>query len=471
MNKQPDMNIRRVIVSTCLMAAAFLAVLGGGIFAQEEVVSDAKIELTRVMLEEKLEERLKKRISFLLQDENIVVIVKLRLEGERIPYDLEEDADEEFALPGVPVEKKLTDEKRRTKNDVIQIQNNKISNIYAWIFVTKSVPEDVLSRVKELTTEMLGIDINRGDVIAIETYPRNSTVISSVFDNVDIIKTGVVVFILMGLLIFLFGPIWWFLKSVINSGGSGRLAADTGIVNRPLQGQNSGVIQEARRTPSESPAGEESMADILEGSDIDDLVHIVSTGTTAEAVTMINSLPPGTASKVFEKLSVEKQREIINQIKETKFLNPEAVKTINSNLKNKIKYIYGGTKRISELIQRCEKSTKENIVNWLKDENPAIAKDIQDNLLELRDIISYDDQSFRKIYREAGHQDFARVLKHYGDEYISLVLPKLNKEVANLLNEHIKIEQPNARIAEEAELRIIDIVKRLVNEGYIEPVK
>lgn len=451
-------------------------------FAQDTGYPEASKELIRIELEERMEEKLRSRITALLQDENVVVVIKLRLIGEKVTVDIEEEAGGGFALPGVPVEKKLMDEREAKERERLKTATvDKIANIYAWIFVSKQVSKNILDRVKELSAESLGIDTTRGDVLSIETYDRTTTIWSSIENKMDIIKGGVLVLITLGGIMFLlagifflFGPLRKFFENLVKNLAALKMQPEMSAGGIGNPGALSGNTQAAGTQKSGAGAtsgNEESvMFSYINEDNIEDISYILSTGPTPEAVMVLNNIPEVLAAKALSKLPVEKQREVINQLKETEFMEPETVKSLNKKIKTKIENIYGGTKRIGRLMQGVEESTRENIINWLKEDNAALAREIESNVVEFKDIINYDEQSFRKIFREAGHQLFAQALRTADEEVIKLVMSKLTKEIAELLKEHIDVAPFNKKRAEEAKFMLAEIVNRLINDGFIEPM-
>lgn len=431
-------------------------------------------EFDRIRLEEQLEVRLSKRISALLQDKTVFVVVKVRLKGEVISVGIEEKMEEEkgkeWLLPGVPVETKLSEKGEegsvRTEKTLMRQQ---ISNIHAWVYTSKEISEEMLEKAQLLCTEILSLDTARGDTLTIETIIRE---IPMWWENIEfgsMVKLFIPIMIFVAVIIFLFGTLRGFLQNFNSNISAFRIQAGAGAINRPLPGVEGGGGTTIRGNPVESK--ERSLTDIVNLSNIDDISYILSNDPAKESVFVLNSLPLSLASKIFSKLPTGKQRQIISELKETKFMDPDEVKVVQKEVENKVKYIYGGEKRASRLIQGCAPSIRESIMEWLKESDESFAGKIEANLIEFTDLLNYDDEGFRRIFREAGLQSFAQVLSAFEEDLISQFLAKLNPDIAELLKDQINIMPSNKRRSEEEQFRIIDIMSRLLEDGVLEPLK
>ena len=67
---------------------------------------------------------------------------------------------------------------------------------------------------------------------------------------------------------------------------------------------------------------EERLAEFIDETNIDDIAYILSNGSKEEVVVIFNSLPEIISAKIFSKLPISKQRELINELKEIKFKKP-----------------------------------------------------------------------------------------------------------------------------------------------------
>ncbi len=433
--------------------------------AQNIHYSDPVTETYRIRLEESLENRLKKSLTALLQDKNIFVIIKVRLSGEEVPVHITETEDDGFALPGVPMEKNLTEKKEVRITPESKI-TRKIENIYGWIFVSKEIPKDNLGKVKDLSTEMLGIDLERGDKLTIEAYFKQYSLWDSLQHSNDLVKILTLATFMMASIIFLFGPLAIFLNKLSKSISSSKAQQTmTGISNKILPE----IQRAAIKTEVTSKINLENKADFsfITDESIEDLAFILSKGQALAAVIVLKNIPDNLASKVFANLPTDTQKQIISKQKETNFTDTETVKSVREKILEKLNSIYGGPQKVSHLIQGVDKNTRENIVTWLAEDDPTFASKVNNNLIEFSDLLNYDDTSFRRIFRGAGLQAFALALKTSDEKIISDLTSKLNTDVAKLLTEQLKITPSNKKRAEEEQTKILEVIGTLIKNGEI----
>ena len=65
--------------------------------------------------------------------------------------------------------------------EVMYKYSSMIAGVYAWIFISKDVPKEILEKTKLLSTEILGLDTDRGDTLSIETYYKNVSLFFPVY--------------------------------------------------------------------------------------------------------------------------------------------------------------------------------------------------------------------------------------------------------------------------------------------------
>jgi len=438
-------------------------------FAQSLLLySETTRELNKIKIEERLEERLRKTLVNLLQDENVIVITKITLIGEKgITKDNKRIKKKNYVLPGVPVEKKLTEESgAETKTGVKEVVRERIGNINVWIFVSKEIPKQVLEKVKKVSMEILGINIERGDTISIETYASGQTVMQKI-GELNIVKWSFIIIFSILMFIFLFGPFRESLQNLNRNLSSYRTAAVTGHSEGIL-----GVEQAGQHRPEErSSQRRKGVFDFINKENINDIVYVLSNAPVEDAIVLLNNSPENIASRIFSNLPTAKQRQIVEQLKETKFLEPQVVESVDKKMKNKVNYIYGGVKRLSRLIQGCDKSVRESIIEWLRENDVGFAGQIQGNLIEFEDILTYEDQSFRMIFREVDIETITLALKPLPDEIKSQFFTKLNPAVVALIKEQMELIPVIRDRSMEAQYKIISVVDRLIREGIIERVK
>lgn len=434
-------------------------------FSQNISNFDPVTETYRIKLEEMLEERLKNRMVSLLQDKNIFIIVKVRLSGETSP--IANEVDPEYALPGVPIEKNFAE-----KEEEIEINIKKyasvISGMHAWIFISREVPNESLEKAKLLSSEILGINAERGDTLSIETYFKESSLLNSLKNSDDIVKLATLVIFLFAAIIFLFGPLGIFLSKISKNMSSNR-------IQQVAAGVSGGFLPETQRAvlsndrEGSGPIGKGRKFSFINESNIEDLAVILSSSSTQDSVIVLNNLPIYLANKIFSKLPADQQRDIIEQQKKINFMQPDTVEIVEEKIENKINNIYGGVRKVSHLIQGCSQDVRKNLIEWLKQSDAGFASEIEGNIMEFEDLLNYSDLNFRRIFRAAGLQSFAQAVKSFDDEIISRFTAKLNPDIAVLINEQLKILPANKRKAEEEQIRILGMVEGLIKEGEIEP--
>lgn len=424
--------------------------------------SETVSELYKIRLEEQLENRLKEKISAISQDENVIVVVKIRVEKEEIVVQGEKKS--EYALPGVPMEKKLTSKKEEMEEPEILLRE-RIINVFAWIFISKEVPKEILEKIKEISSQILGIDSERGDVLSIESYFVKNPIWQN-FKNITFIKSLISGIVLLLIVVFLFGPLNKFFKGLVNNLSKKSILLE----------QSPGFATSREQTPekkfeTKTEKGEKNLFWFINETNTDKLAHILSKETSEVIMISLNYLSPVLAGKVFGLLPTEKQRELVSVSGDLKFLEPDVVKMVENTIKDKMDFACGGIKNLSHILQASHPTTRENIIDWLKEKDSDFANQLKNYLFEFEDLLNYDDLSFKRILREVGFQSAAMALKECSKEILSKFLAKLIPDTADLLTQQIEVLPPSVAKSEEEQSKILSIVEKLIGDGVIPPVK
>jgi len=461
---------KTILLSILVLNVLFLALS----FAQDTentAYSDPVTETYRIKLEEQLEDRLKNRLISLLQDESVFVIVKVRLFGEEVPLSISRPDEDEYALPGVPVEKKLTMKKEEEMQEQ-ERYTRKIANIYTWIFVSRKIPNDVLQKAQELSSEIVGIDTERGDRLTIETYFKETSMWVKIKNMDDVFMLLMLSLFVLAAVGFLFGPLAIFLgrlsKNITTANTQQMIAAQSGAASIGEMGAAQAARHPGQNTQSILGKVQDEGFSFITEDRLDDLAFILATGELQDAIITLNNIPMNYSNRIFSKLPVQIQRNLIEQQKTVNFMEPLTVQAVRDKVRKKLDNIYGGPEKIGHLIQGTTENVRENLLNWLRDNDPSFADKVNSNIIDFSDILKLEDADFRKIFRSAGIPLFAQALKMMDEDEIAAYMAKLNPEVVNLLNEQINIVPASARRAEDAKMSILEIFENLMKNGDIE---
>jgi flagellar motor switch protein FliG len=129
----------------------------------------------------------------------------------------------------------------------------------------------------------------------------------------------------------------------------------------------------------------------------------------------------------------------------------------------------GGIKSAAELLNAMEKNLSKTLLTSLEERNPELGQAIRQKMFTFEDLRSLDSNAIQKVLREVDMRDLAVSLKTASDELKATLLGAISKRAAETVNEEMSfLGAVKLKDIEGAQLRIIEVVRRLEAEGEID---
>jgi flagellar motor switch protein FliG len=203
---------------------------------------------------------------------------------------------------------------------------------------------------------------------------------------------------------------------------------------------------------------------LLKGEQTQTIALIMSYLGAEKSAQVVNLLPAEAREQVIERLAtlapipievVEKVADVLNAkvgAKRTRALNQT-----------------GGLKIAAELLNALDKSISKTLLISLEERNPELGAGIRQKMFTLEDLATLEATSLQKILREIDMRDLAVALKTASEKVKTALLSCISKRAAETVNEEISFMGPvKLKEIEAAQLRVIEVVRRLESEGEID---
>jgi flagellar motor switch protein FliG len=181
------------------------------------------------------------------------------------------------------------------------------------------------------------------------------------------------------------------------------------------------------------------------------------------------------AAQVLANLPEEEQAEIALRIAKMGETSPDVVKQVEDVMRGKLATIVqneytttGGVKSLAEILNHTDRPTERNVLDSLTETDEELAAEVRRLLFVFEDIVKLDDRSIQLVLREADQKDLALALRGVSDEVKTRVLNNMSERGAQMLLEEMEYQPPQRkRVVEEAQGRIVAIVRRLEEAGAV----
>jgi flagellar motor switch protein FliG len=129
----------------------------------------------------------------------------------------------------------------------------------------------------------------------------------------------------------------------------------------------------------------------------------------------------------------------------------------------------GGLKMAAELLKSLDKNLSKNLLIALEEKNTELGIGIRQKMFTFEDLVVLDPPSLQKILREIDMRDLAVSLKSASEKLKTALLSSISKRAAETVNEEMGFMGTlKNKDIEAAQMRIIEVVRRLESEGEIE---
>lgn len=190
---------------------------------------------------------------------------------------------------------------------------------------------------------------------------------------------------------------------------------------------------------------------------------------------ILSYLDPAQAGQVLSELPQEIQADIAKRIAIMDATPPEVIHEVEQVLERKLSSSViqdytqtGGVEALVEVLHEVDRSTEKTILDALAVQNPELAEEIKKRMFVFEDIVTLDNRAIQRVIRECANEDLILALKASSDEVKEIVFRNMSTRMAETIKEEMEFLGPvRLRDVEEAQSRIVDIIRRLEETGEI----
>jgi flagellar motor switch protein FliG len=190
---------------------------------------------------------------------------------------------------------------------------------------------------------------------------------------------------------------------------------------------------------------------------------------------VIANLHTTLAASVLALLEPEDQAEVARRVAKMSETRPEVVSQVESVMKQKLSNVIaqeyaaaGGVKALADILNHSDRSTERNVLDELAKSEAPLAEEVRLLLFTFEDVVKLDDRSIQMVLKEVDQKDLAIALRGVSEDVRLRIFSNMSERGAELLKEEIDFQPPQRkRIIEEAQGRIVGVVRRLEEAGAI----
>lgn len=186
-------------------------------------------------------------------------------------------------------------------------------------------------------------------------------------------------------------------------------------------------------------------------------------------------MPIGAAAAIISKLPQDLRADVAARIASMEQTPPEVIRRVEQVLEKKISSVLsqemaqaGGPKALVDLLNRVDRSTERLIIDSLSETNPELAETVKNMMFVFEDIVQLDDRAVQAILKEVDMKELATALKGVGGEVQQKFFKNMSERATEMMKEDMEFMGPvRLRVVEEAQQKIVAVVRRLEESGEI----
>ena len=187
-------------------------------------------------------------------------------------------------------------------------------------------------------------------------------------------------------------------------------------------------------------------------------------------------LHPEQAAMVLGALDPDRQIDVMRRLALMDSTSPEIVKEVERILEHRFTSVAsgvqsraGGVELAVQVLNRADRASEKRILMALETDDPELAQELRRRMFVFEDVLSLDDRSLQRALRDMDlSSDMPLALKAASAEVKAKILRNVSRRQGEGLEEALSLLGPvRLREVEEAQQRIVGVIRRLEDEGEI----
>lgn len=214
---------------------------------------------------------------------------------------------------------------------------------------------------------------------------------------------------------------------------------------------------------------------ILKKADPQQLASFLSKEHPQTIALILSHLPPDQSAEVLNEFPDQLRGESVMRIAKLGKVSPQLVTQVEhvvdqiaeSTLSQDLATA-GGAKLVANILNKSNNASAKSILESIDDKDSNLAIEIKRLMFLFEDIVTIDDKGIQRILRDVDKRDLALALKVGDDKIKNKIFKNMSERAASVVKEELEFMGPvKLKEVESAQMRIVDVVKRLEEEEEI----
>lgn len=215
--------------------------------------------------------------------------------------------------------------------------------------------------------------------------------------------------------------------------------------------------------------------DFIRKADYKNLLTIIQNEHPQTIALILSYARADQASAVIAELPKEKRIDVVERIAKMDRTSPEIVKYVEEELEKKFNSIIsvdfteiGGVNYVADVMNNMDRGNEKYIFDELNKKDAKLADEIRMRMFVFEDIVTMDSMSIQRFLREVDSKDLVYAIKGSNKEVADILFGNMSTKMGETIKSELEYTH-NVRLrdVEEAQQRIVSVIRRLEEEGEL----
>jgi flagellar motor switch protein FliG len=253
-------------------------------------------------------------------------------------------------------------------------------------------------------------------------------------------------------------------------GGGGGLEVAKTLLQKALGSNANAALDTVRQSIEAMPFG------FLRNVDRQNILTYIIDEHPQTIALVMSHLPPNFGAEILTGLPEERRLSVVRRIANMGQTNPEIIREVEKGLESRMSSVMsqsfenaGGVEAVAEMLNVADRATERALLDKLSTDDPELVTEIRRLMFVFEDISKFTDKDIQTVLKNVETNQWAMALKGASDELTQKILGNMSERAAGMLKEEIGYLGAVKRSSvENKQQEIVDIVRRLEDEGAIE---
>ncbi len=382
-----------------------------------------------------------------------------------------------YLMPGFPSLEPIGSEEKSYQRQMLYPASF-IKRLTVSVILDKNRSNAEAQSVRTVVSEVLGLDLARGDELSIIRTPfapfwktlwYTPDAVSVIFKYVILTIMGIVAMIVVSI-------------------GFLRLAGAMNTMAQAQQGQQitmdlgrealaAAAGPGAAEKPSPSPAmpkeaevaaaGRRELMFDVRPDQVDSLAALMAGEDPGNVALVANHLKPSVRSAFLDRLPAGMSADVVSHMAGVRFVEADIIATIKEELERKLSGAVGGVSTVVEALDKAGLKARKSMLEQLEKKHPEIARQVRLKVLLPEDLERLSDKDLAALAAAVKPEDLASAFWGLPAAFKEKIKAQLPEKSWQTVSQAARFGAPSDEKVDSAVEHLVDSARALIREGRI----